>query len=389
MHAGTDQERLRDFARSGSDQAFEAVVREHLGLVYATARRQLGDASLAEEVTQNVFLSLARKADALQHHGTIAGWLHQSTLLECRHHLRTELRRQRRERAAVEAETLQAASNTSWRTLAPMLDEALLQLGDRDRSLLLLRFLEEKSFRAVGQELGITEEAARKRVNKALAALTKFFQKEGFSIPGFSAATVASDLFPAALHPPSPELLQTVLELKAAVVAAATSGSAIGAGAATTGSLNTALKTGLLMTAGKSKTIVWGLVFLLLALLLPTALHWTMRQVHQGMRAGTGRPQEMSEGLRRIAAVRDGVTRMILYADSHLGMLPTRVEQLGEPPSHRDGTPQDWSVLEIVGPTELEKIQDPRTTVILQEKTADKNGKRVRGYADGHSMLTP
>ena len=143
------------------------------------------------------------------------------------------------------------------------------------------------------------------------------------------------------------------------------------------------------MTAGKSKMIVWGLVFLLLALLLPSALHWTMRQVHEGMRAETGRPQEMSEGLRRIEAVRDGVTRMILYSSSHLGMLPTRLEQLGEPPSHRDGTLQDWSVLEIVGPSELEKIQDPRTTVILQEKTADKNGKRVRGYADGHSMLTP
>lgn len=383
MHAGNDQERLRDFALNGSDQAFEGLVREHLGLVYATARRQLGDASLAEEVTQNVFLSLARKADALKCHGTIAGWLHQSTLLECRHCLRTELRRQRRERAAIEAGTLDPATGSSWRTLVPMLDEALLHLGDRERAPLLLRFLEEKSFRDVGRELGISEEAARKRVNKALAALMKFFHKKGFSIPGFSAATIVADLFPAALHPPSAALLRTVMDLKAAAAVAT------GSGVAATGGLNTALKTGVFMTAGKSKTVGVVLLVILCALLIPVGLHWTMREVHAAMGATRRVPREMTEELRRVATVRDAVLRMVVYAGDHHEDLPTRVEQLGAPAWHPDGTSQDWSVLEIVGPTSLQGLANPGTVVILQEKTVDQNGKRVRGYADGHSMLTP
>ena len=87
---------LQEFAANRSETAFAAVVRQHMNLVFATAYRQLGNPSLAEEVSQSVFVSLARKAGALGRHPTIAGWLHKATLLECRRVLRTELRRHRR-----------------------------------------------------------------------------------------------------------------------------------------------------------------------------------------------------------------------------------------------------------------------------------------------------
>src|SRR5512136_1490458 len=92
---------LQEFAANRSEAAFGALVRQHMDLVFATAYRQLGNHSLAEEVSQNVFVMLARKAGSLGRHPTVAGWLHKATLFECRRVLRTELRRQRREQVAI------------------------------------------------------------------------------------------------------------------------------------------------------------------------------------------------------------------------------------------------------------------------------------------------
>ena len=88
-----DNSLLREFAACRSEGAFAALVLQHVNLVFATAYRQLGNHSLAEEVTQSVFVALARKAGSLGRHPTVTGWLHKATLLECRRVLRTELRR--------------------------------------------------------------------------------------------------------------------------------------------------------------------------------------------------------------------------------------------------------------------------------------------------------
>ena len=102
-----DNTLLMEFAANRSEAAFAALVRQHMNLVFATAYRQLGNHSLAEEVSQTVFVSLARKAGSLGRHPTVAGWLHKATLLECRRVLRTELRRQRCEQVAVALGTSQ------------------------------------------------------------------------------------------------------------------------------------------------------------------------------------------------------------------------------------------------------------------------------------------
>src|SRR5687768_18562930 len=119
MDERSDQQLLREYVGRGSEEAFTALVKRHTSLVYGTACRKLGDASAAEEITQAVFVVLARKAAFLCHRGNLSGWLHQTTLLECRQRIRTDLRRQRREETAMK---MNEAGNDS--PVAQEVDEA-------------------------------------------------------------------------------------------------------------------------------------------------------------------------------------------------------------------------------------------------------------------------
>jgi len=107
VSVSTDCELVTAYAARGSENAFRALVTRHVNLVYATALRQVGDAALAEEITQNVFIALARKAPRLAGIQTLAGWLHRSAILEAKARVRAELRRGRREEMAAEAAALQ------------------------------------------------------------------------------------------------------------------------------------------------------------------------------------------------------------------------------------------------------------------------------------------
>ena len=186
--AGTDTELVGAYVRAGSETAFRALVARHVDLVYATALRQVGDPGMAEEITQNVFVALARKAPRFVGVETLAGWLHRAAILEAKTTIRSELRRRRREDAAAQSAELRNEGANPMELLVPLLDEGLLQLNDTDRLALVLRFLEEKSLREVGELLGVEEEAARKRVSRALERLSEFFRRRGFLLPVASAA---------------------------------------------------------------------------------------------------------------------------------------------------------------------------------------------------------
>ena len=179
----TDRDLVRSYAREGSETAFRALVSRHVDLVFATAYRQVGDTGLAEEITQNVFVRLARKATVLAGHETIAGWLHRCAILESKARFRAEMRRRRREEIAAALAETQRAGRDPTVDLSPLLDEALLQLREGDRMALVLRFLEERSFREVGAALGVDENAARQRVNRALSRMTEFFRRQGIALP--------------------------------------------------------------------------------------------------------------------------------------------------------------------------------------------------------------
>ena len=192
-----DRSLIAEFSARRSEDAFAALVRQHVNLVFATALRQVGDAGAAEEITQNVFVALAQAAGKLGSHPTIAGWLHQTALNKSREWLRSELRRRKREQVAVNLDLARAEGDSVWSPLVPLLDEALLELREPDRQAVILHFMEGQTFREVGSALGVGEDAARKRVNRCLDQLTQFFRHRGFAVP---ALAVGSPLFALSSH---------------------------------------------------------------------------------------------------------------------------------------------------------------------------------------------
>jgi RNA polymerase sigma factor (sigma-70 family) len=173
---------LRQYADQGSEAAFAELVRRHLGLVYHAALRQTnGDTHRAQDVAQEVFTSLARKARTLAQRPTLAGWLHTSTRYAALQSLRTERRRQTREQEAYAmTDTLRPdPSDAEWERLKPFVDEALHSLNERDREAVLLRFFEGRPFAEVGAKLAVTEDAARVRVDRALDKLRATLARHG------------------------------------------------------------------------------------------------------------------------------------------------------------------------------------------------------------------
>jgi RNA polymerase sigma factor (sigma-70 family) len=176
-----DLELLRAYAAVGSEDAFRTVLERHVNLVHSVALRQVRNPHLAQEVTQAVFVVLARKAASL-HDGTmLAGWLFRTTRFVATRALRNERRRQRREQEAAQMEIIDRlpAPEASWDEIAPLLDEAVAGLHEKERQAILLRFFERREFKEVGQALGHSEDAAKKRVARALEKLRIFFIRRG------------------------------------------------------------------------------------------------------------------------------------------------------------------------------------------------------------------
>ena len=182
MRNSSDMELVRDYARLNSQAAFAELVQRHINLVYSVALRHLGIAAQAEEITQAVFIILARKAAGLRPDTILEGWLHETTRLTALSFLRGERRRQFREQEAYMQSTLQESADVSlWNQLAPLLDEAMARLGKKDRDAVMLRFFKDKSVREVAAALKVNEAAAQRRVHRAVEKLRKFFTKRGVS----------------------------------------------------------------------------------------------------------------------------------------------------------------------------------------------------------------
>ncbi|MBI2947278.1 MAG: sigma-70 family RNA polymerase sigma factor [Verrucomicrobia bacterium] len=192
----TDAELLLRYTQDHSESAFTELVQRRVNLVYSAALRETqNDGSLAEDVTQAVFTELARQASSLSRHPALAGWLYTSV-----RHVAANLRRSQERRLRREQETHlmnklipSESSETDWRELRPVIDDAMHELAESDRATIVLRFFEDQSLKEVGQALGLNENAARMRVDRAMEKLRASLAKRGITstATGLAAALVA------------------------------------------------------------------------------------------------------------------------------------------------------------------------------------------------------
>jgi RNA polymerase sigma factor (sigma-70 family) len=236
---------LAEFVKSRSETAFRELVARYLNLVYSTAFRLTGgDAHRAQDVAQSVFLHLARKAHMLKSDSTLGGWLHRDTCHVAATLMRGERRRQQRELQAAAMNSAPDHSEANLAALTPVLDEAINQLGEIDRAAIVLRFYEQRDLRSVGEALGSSENAAQKRVTRALDTLRVLLKQRGIAL---SAAALASMLTAEAVTAAPAGMITTI------------STSALAGAAKTSGTTVTILK---LMAAAKIKTAVVGTILL-------------------------------------------------------------------------------------------------------------------------------
>src|SRR6266516_627253 len=181
MQSTDDSALLRQYLEDHSDAAFAALVTRHINLVYSVALRHVGDPHQAEEITQAVFILLAKKAAQLRHDKALSSWLFQATRLTASNFVRGETRRQRREQEAHVQAVLDESGHDVWRQIAPLLDTAVASLTEKDRQAIVLRFYEGRNMRDVGAALGASEDAAEKRVSRAVERLREFLAKRGIT----------------------------------------------------------------------------------------------------------------------------------------------------------------------------------------------------------------
>ncbi|HTR43659.1 MAG TPA: sigma-70 family RNA polymerase sigma factor [Pseudomonadales bacterium] len=260
-----DLELVRQYALDQSEQAFETLVSRYIGLVYSAALRQVRDPGLAQEITQSVFVILARKAGSIRSGTILPGWLYRTTRYVAAAALKMQQRRERRE-LEVQMQAALPETDPAWEQLAPALDEAMAQLRDKDRDAILLRFFHNKSLREVGAAFGMNEYAAQKRVSRALEKLRKFFAKRGVAS---TTSAIGSAISANSIHAAPVGLVKIIS------VAALTQGAA--ASASTLTLAKGALK---LMAWTKAKTaMVAGVVILLAAgtVTIPIYVHHAKR----------------------------------------------------------------------------------------------------------------
>ena len=178
---------LREYVERGSEAAFAALVERHVNRVYSVAWRHTGNPLQAAEITQTVFILLARKAPHLRRGVILYAWLYQTARLTSVAFIRSEIRRTRREQEAfVQNSDPQNPEPEVWPQVAPLLDAALAALNETDRRALVLRFFYGKSMRETGADLGAKEAATKKRIGRALEKLQHYFRQRG--IPSTTAA---------------------------------------------------------------------------------------------------------------------------------------------------------------------------------------------------------
>jgi RNA polymerase sigma factor (sigma-70 family) len=367
---------LKQFAEKDSEPAFAGIVSRHLNLVYSTALRRTGNAHAAQEISQAVFIILARKAKSLGAKTILSGWLHQTARLTAANYVRGEIRRQKHEQETFMQSTLNKSAHEAWLQIAPVLDGAISKLGAKDRDAIVLRFFENKSLGEVGAALCASEDAAKMRVNRALEKLRKFFAKRGVT---FSAAVIAGAVSANSVQAAPVGLAKTISAVAIAKGAAA--------GGSTLALVKGALK---IMAWTKAKTAVIAGVVLILAAGTTTVIVKSSGHHPKVKLQWTPAEKEsfQQESIARLNHAKEWALASIMFADDHQNQLPKNLEQMKTYASKDALSDSNW---EIVSRGSLTSIAKPAQTILLREKESRQSpdGKFVKTYAfaDGHAEL--
>jgi RNA polymerase sigma factor (sigma-70 family) len=326
-----DWQLLQAYAKNRSEAAFAELVRLHLDWVFSVALRHVGDPHLAEDVVQSVFVLLARKARDLSPGTQVGGWLFRTTRLVAGHARRAEQRRKIREATACTMSHDTTAPDTDeilWQQLAPHLDQAVAALSEADRSAILLRFYEKMPLRSVGERMGVSEEAAKKRVSRALEKLREFLDRRGVKLTGVALAAVLAE--------------KTVQTASAALAGAVVKISLAAASASATT---------LLPQLARETLSAW---------------HWAKIKLAAGLAAGS------------LALVFVAVTAGGLLT-RHAA--PQSLAVNGSPGANRGAAAQTQEVNHLFAPTSKNRTQTNRKTGALLGSVVDDQGHPIPGAA--------
>lgn len=243
----SDPELLSEWLKHQRESAFRELVARYAGLVQATARRSCRDESMANEVSQLTFITLARRAKSLTSCTSIGGWLHRTAILHSKNIIRQN-QRENRKRQSLAMETQRPSHDETWQEMQPVLDEALAALSEKDREALLLRFYRSLTIREVAATLGIATDAAQKRINRATQRLRSKLIRRGCKVSSSLGAAMLAGF---------------ASDTQAATLSVSTiTSKAIAAGAITTGTFPTVAA---LMTSLKSTSVIVPLILLSVA----------------------------------------------------------------------------------------------------------------------------
>jgi len=221
----TDGQLLDNYIRRRDEAALAALVQRHGPMVWGVCRRILANNHDAEDAFQATFLVFVRKAASIASRDALANWLYGVAQLTAMKARATIAKRHARERQVTEMPEPAIAERDLWTELQPLLDDELIRLPDKYRSVIVLCDLEGKTRKQAARHLGCPEGTVAGWLARARTMLAKRLTRRGVVLSGGALAAVLSQKVASASMPTS--VIPT--KIKAAILFAA--GHAVTAGA--------------------------------------------------------------------------------------------------------------------------------------------------------------